>query len=327
MKLHINRNSSATKLTMGGFLIALGVLLPYVTAHAFGVPGNVLLPMHLPVLFAGFLLGPIYGMLCGILIPTLSSLLTGMPPLFPMLPLMIGELGVYGLVSGLLYYKTPLGRIPYGIFPSLIGAMIAGRAMYGIIFNVMLLATPEKTAFAAVLGSIIKGIPGIIIQLILIPVILVALDGAFLKRHRIKTNDLTKALKLIRTNQASCVLIRDCESMQTLNDRGIAPIMKLLNENKLQNAIVVDKIVGKAAAMLLVLGGAKSVYAMTMSQSAFDFLKKHNIPASCDTLIAKITNRTGDGLCPMETTVLDIEEPAIAKEKLQETISRLQKQK
>lgn len=87
-------------LTQAGLLIALGILIPFVTGHAFGVQGTVLLPMHFTVLLAGFLLGPFWGAVIGVLTPLISSVLTGMPPAFPMLPLMIGELGTYGWATG-----------------------------------------------------------------------------------------------------------------------------------------------------------------------------------------------------------------------------------
>ena len=78
--------TSPYRIVLAGVLTALGVLLPFVTAHAFGVPGTVLLPMHLPVLLMGLLCGPQFGAAGGLLIPVISSLLTGMPVAFPMLP-------------------------------------------------------------------------------------------------------------------------------------------------------------------------------------------------------------------------------------------------
>ena len=102
--------SKTQKLTTLGLLLALGIILPFATAHGIGVSGGILLPMHIPVFICGFLCGPLFGALCGVVLPIINSLLTNMPPLYPMMPIMVCELTVYGFVSGLLYHKTPLER-------------------------------------------------------------------------------------------------------------------------------------------------------------------------------------------------------------------------
>jgi thiamine transporter ThiT len=110
------------RIVLSAMLIAVGLILPYITAHAFGMQGTILLPMHLPVFLIGFLCGPQFGAIGGIIIPVLSSLLTGMPPVYPVLPFMAGELFTYGLVSGLLYKKA---KLP--LYPSLLISMVCGR--------------------------------------------------------------------------------------------------------------------------------------------------------------------------------------------------------
>jgi uncharacterized membrane protein len=170
------RNMQLTKtrrLTIAGMLIAVGVLLPYFTAHAFGVQGTMFLPMHLPVLLTGFLSGPIFGMFAGVLTPLISSLMTGMPPTFPMLPIMMAELATYGLVSGLLYEKAGLVKVRFGIYPALVGAMIAGRVVYGLMFWLLTLTAGQLKALS-VWAAAVTGLPGIIIQLILVPIIVMA---------------------------------------------------------------------------------------------------------------------------------------------------------
>jgi hypothetical protein len=129
------RKNATYRLVLAGFLVGLGLLLPFVTAHAFGMPGTIFLPMHIPVLLIGLFCGPMYGAIGGILIPVLSSLLTGMPPFFPMLPIMTGELFTYGLVSGLLFHKA---KMP--IFPALLISMVSGRLVYGLVFEGLLTA-------------------------------------------------------------------------------------------------------------------------------------------------------------------------------------------
>lgn len=159
------------RLTVAGLLLALGIILPYATAHGFGIPGTLLLPMHIPVLLCGFLCGPLYGMLCGMALPPLNTLLTGMPAPFPMLPIMFFELTVYGLVSGLLFTKTPLGQKKFGIYAALPLTMLSGRIAYAITFYILLL-TVGKLKALAVTAAITTGLPGIVIQLLIIPPIL-----------------------------------------------------------------------------------------------------------------------------------------------------------
>jgi len=95
----ILQSSSLRDWLKGGVFISLGVLLP-IAFHAVGAMGSVFLPMHIPVLMAGLLMGPVIGAGVGALTPVCSSLLTGMPPLMPTLPIMIPELIAYGAVAG-----------------------------------------------------------------------------------------------------------------------------------------------------------------------------------------------------------------------------------
>ena len=85
-------NEKTKKLTLAGMLLALGIILPFATSHGIGVPGNILLPMHIPVYLCGLLCGPLYGALCGLVLPLLNSVLTGMPVIYPMMPLMTVEM-------------------------------------------------------------------------------------------------------------------------------------------------------------------------------------------------------------------------------------------
>ena len=90
----VNKNQ---KLAITGLLLAIGIILPFATAHGIGIPGTVLLPMHIPVLLCGLLCGPAYGSGLGLVLPILNSLLTGMPVLYPMAPIMTAELCVTDL--------------------------------------------------------------------------------------------------------------------------------------------------------------------------------------------------------------------------------------
>ncbi len=161
----------------GALFIALGVLIPQLF-HSIGM-GSVFLPMHIPVLLAGFLVGPITGLYVGILTPILSHLLTGMPPVvpIPMLPIMVFELLTYGFIAGILYNKLRVN-----IFVSLFGAMLAGRIMYGFVVYIILIFFNVKmqNPLIAVIMAIKTGIIGILIQITVVPIIVKLLEGEFI---------------------------------------------------------------------------------------------------------------------------------------------------
>lgn len=165
------KNKSLREMILSGLFIAIGIILP-MAFHAFGL-GSTFSPMHIPVLLAGFVVGPFYAGAVGVITPILSSLFTGMPPAFPVLPYMIFELATYGIITSILYRQ-----LKQNIYVSLIGSMVAGRIVSGIV--VWIIATAFTTQLpgpvAFVIGSVTGGIPGIIIQIIFIPLIVVVLN-------------------------------------------------------------------------------------------------------------------------------------------------------
>ncbi|MGO1369013.1 ECF transporter S component [Senegalia sp. (in: firmicutes)] len=164
------------KITLSGFFIALGILLPYLTGNIQSLGVN-LLPMHIPVLLAGFVVGGRYGLLVGIITPLLRSVLVGMPPMYPIATAMAFELGVYGLVSGLLYNR--LKRSKTSIFISLIVAMVSGRIVWGIVsYFLFFLSDTAFTLNMFIAATFLGSIAGIVIQLILIPLIVIRLEKA-----------------------------------------------------------------------------------------------------------------------------------------------------
>lgn len=150
--------------------LALAVVLP-IGFHALGIAGRVFLPMHFAVLLAGFLAGPWSGLVVGLLAPGLSHLLTGMPPTYAV-PLMSLELPMYGLVAGIAYL-----RLRMNIYVALVLAMIVGRLMFGLGLLVLglFMNLPYTAAqFFSTGGAIVSGLPGIVIQIVLIPIIVAA---------------------------------------------------------------------------------------------------------------------------------------------------------
>lgn len=169
------------KITLSGILTAFGVLIPQ-AFHIFGMAaGTMFLPMHIPVLMAGFIVGPGWALIVGILSPLLSSLITGMPPAIR-LPYMVCELAIYGFVVGFLYHICKLHKHKLGIYISLIGGMIVGRIVYigafAFLVNAIGIAPISQGSILAVIKSFPEGIIGMVIQIIFIPPIIYALKKA-----------------------------------------------------------------------------------------------------------------------------------------------------
>lgn len=161
------------ELVWAALFLAIGIIIPYIF-HVTSLPGQILLPMHIPVLLCGVVLGKKYGVIVGILLPFINSVLLGMPPIYPTAVAMVFELATYGLVTGLLYKDKK-----YNIFISLIVAMLVGRIVSGIVNYALLTVGGSGFVFAAFITStFVKAVPGVIIQLILIPAILKVLEYA-----------------------------------------------------------------------------------------------------------------------------------------------------
>ena len=164
--------TSIRRLTWSAMCLALCLLLPFLTGQIPQI-GSALCPMHLPVLLAGFLCGPWWALVTGLAAPLLRNLLFSMPPLLTAIAMSF-ELGTYGVVSGLLYRRLPKNLA--GIYISLITAMITGRIVWGIVRVAMTGMAGEVFTWAMFLaGAFTTAIPGIIIQLILIPVLVTAI--------------------------------------------------------------------------------------------------------------------------------------------------------
>ncbi len=165
---------STKDLVLAGLFIAIGIILPFFTGQ---IPefGNMLLPMHIPVLLSGYVLGGPMGLIIGFILPLFRSFLFNAPPMFPAAVSMSFELATYGLVTGLLYKSLPKNKI--NIYLSLTAAMIAGRIVWGLarlsLYGIQ--GTPFNiTLFVE--GAILLALPGIIIQLALIPILVMILE-------------------------------------------------------------------------------------------------------------------------------------------------------
>lgn len=165
--------NTTKRLTISAVLLALGLILPFFTGQIQAI-GNKLLPMHLPILICGFICGWKYGLMIGFVTPLLRCMLFSMP-----LPVnafcMAFELATYGAISGLMYQKTKGLRLR--IYISLLSAMIFGRIVWGCVS--ILIYGSTRSAFTWQMfigGALLNAIPGMIVQLVLIPIIILGLE-------------------------------------------------------------------------------------------------------------------------------------------------------
>ena len=163
------------KMTLAALFLALAYVLPFLTGQIAEI-GSMLCPMHLPVLICGFVCGWPWGLAVGFIAPLLRSLTLGMPPLFPTAICMALELAAYGVTAGLMHKLLPRKK-PY-IYCSLLTAMAVGRLVWGAAMFVFVgLNGGAFTLAAFVAGAFTNAIPGIILQVILIPVVVMLLDN------------------------------------------------------------------------------------------------------------------------------------------------------
>ena len=176
----MKKMTSVKRICICAACIALCVVLP-MAFHAFPNGGSVFLPMHIPVLLCGMICGWPFGLVCGLMGPALSSLLTSMPPAAMLAPMMI-ECGVYGAASGLLLHFVRTGKTYPDLCISLVAAMLLGRVVAGI--AKALIFTPGLSLAAWATASFVTGLPGIAIQLFLIPILIHTLSRARLIPER-----------------------------------------------------------------------------------------------------------------------------------------------
>lgn len=169
-KLHLRR------LIASAICLALALTLPFLTGQLQQI-GNMLCPMHIPVLLCGYLCGWPWGLAVGFIAPLLRSALFGMPVLFPMGVSMAFELAAYGAIAGALYKHLP--KTMKNLCLSLVAAMIGGRILWGGMRFLLAGLTASAFPFSAFLaGAVTNAIPGIVLQLILIPLLVAALKRA-----------------------------------------------------------------------------------------------------------------------------------------------------
>ncbi|MBQ9086889.1 MAG: ECF transporter S component [Clostridia bacterium] len=177
----MTRHNSLYRMVLSSMFLALAMLLPFLAGQLEKI-GNMLCPMHLPVLLCGFFCGWQWGAVLGLAAPLLRSLLFGMPVLFPMAVCMSLELGCYGFLSGFLYRYLPQKRS--SVYLSLVIAMVAGRLLWGGARFLCVGLDADQFGFAAFWSdAVVTAIPGILIQLLLIPPLVILLKRKSPRRN------------------------------------------------------------------------------------------------------------------------------------------------
>ena len=173
-RLQMKAHDKTLKMILAALFLALAYVMPFLTGQIPEV-GSMLCPMHIPVLLCGFICGPVWGAAVGLIAPVFRSLTLGMPPLFPTALCMAFELATYGAVSGLMHKLLPRKK-PF-VYCSLVIAMLAGRIIWGAAMFICLGINGGSFTFAAfIAGAITNAIPGIIVQIILVPILVMLLD-------------------------------------------------------------------------------------------------------------------------------------------------------
>lgn len=169
------KNKSIVNLCLAAMFLAVGLILPMFTGQIPQI-GNMLLPMHIPVLLCGLICGWKYGLAVGFITPLMRSVLFGAPVIYPTAVAMAFELMTYGFVIGFLYEKSRWQCVR-ALYRCMFTAMLSGRIVWGIVEMLLLGVGNGGFTLQAFLGAaFFNAIPGIVLQLIAIPAIMTALN-------------------------------------------------------------------------------------------------------------------------------------------------------
>lgn len=169
------KNKNVLKMIFSALCLALTFVLPFLTGQIPEI-GSMLCPMHIPVLLCGYICGWKWGLTVGLSAPLLRSLTLGMPPLFPTAVCMAFELAAYGAIAGIMHKALPKKKV--SVYGSLIIAMIIGRIVWGCAMYVCMSINGGAFTLAAfIAGAFTNAIPGIIVQIVLIPILVMVLEN------------------------------------------------------------------------------------------------------------------------------------------------------
>ncbi|MBR5587129.1 MAG: ECF transporter S component [Clostridia bacterium] len=176
------KKTNIRKIILSALFLAIGVVLPFLTGQIKEI-GDSLLPMHIPVMLCGLVCGGGYGFAVGLILPFLRAVTVGMPPIYPNAVWMAAELATYGLVIGILYFSFQKKQT-WWLYCCLVLSMISGRIVWAVAKTILLgVAGKAFTIQAFVTGGFLDAIPGIVLQLILIPAIIKLIER-FVVEHK-----------------------------------------------------------------------------------------------------------------------------------------------
>lgn len=168
------KKNEIKKITLSAMFLALAFVMPFLTGQIPQI-GSMLCPMHIPVLLCGFFCGAPWGIGVGFIAPILRSFTLGMPVMFPAALCMAFELAAYGFVAGWLYHKLPKKKV--NVYVSLLSAMVIGRLVWGIAMFCCMGFSASKFGLSAFFaGAILNAVPGIVLQIVLLPVFIIAIE-------------------------------------------------------------------------------------------------------------------------------------------------------
>lgn len=172
--LEMKTRNEIRNLTLSAMFLALAFVMPFLTGQIPQI-GSMLCPMHIPVLLCGFFCGAPWGLGVGFIAPLLRSFTIGMPYMFPTAFCMAFELAVYGFVAGFLHNRLPKKKVY--VFVSLLCAMVMGRLVWGLVMFMCMGFDVSAFGFQAFLtGAVLNAVPGIILQMVLIPILVITLE-------------------------------------------------------------------------------------------------------------------------------------------------------
>lgn len=181
--MSVKRKKSTENLVLAAMFLAIGLVLPFLTGQIPEI-GSALLPMHLPVLVCGLVCGWKWGALVGAVLPVMRYILFGMPTIYPTGMAMSWELATYGLVAGWIYGRSRWQCVR-ALYRALIAAMVAGRLVWGVVRVLQSGVAGSVFTWELFLsGAVLGAIPGIILQLVFIPALMVAMDRTGVVRFR-----------------------------------------------------------------------------------------------------------------------------------------------
>ena len=182
--MKVSRLTEVYKIVLSAMFLGLSIILPFITMNNPSL-GNMFCLMHFPVLLCGFICGWKYGLTIGLVAPILRFVIAGMPPIYPTALAMSAELGAYGAISGIMYNVLPKKKL--FVYISLIISIIIGKLVWGITMFGLLGFTFSKFGISAFfVQGFINAVPGLILQIILIPIIIILYEHLTKRNHNYK---------------------------------------------------------------------------------------------------------------------------------------------